>query len=98
VPRLNSSELMKERDLMFAIARLKLDTSIAEHEILLKSIYKKLTKEENCRLIGHHWVDIGFQGSDPKTDIRGAGVLGLIHMLFFIDVYPQTSKMILEYS
>ena len=23
------------------------------------------------------WIDIGFQGKDPKTDFRGAGILGL---------------------
>ena len=23
------------------------------------------------------WVDIGFQGKDPATDFRGAGMLGL---------------------
>lgn len=23
------------------------------------------------------WVDIGFQGKDPATDFRGAGILGL---------------------
>jgi hypothetical protein len=43
-------------------------------------------------------VDIGFQGNDPKTDIRGAGILGLVHILFFIDNYPETSKQILVYS
>lgn len=90
--------MSNERDILFALSRIKLDTSIAEHEILLKSIYKKLTKEPNCRLIGNHWVDIGFQGSDPKTDIRGAGVLGLIHVLFFIETYPEASKLILDYS
>jgi len=23
------------------------------------------------------WVEIGFQGKDPATDFRGAGILGL---------------------
>ena len=23
------------------------------------------------------WIDIGFQGADPVTDLRGAGLLGL---------------------
>jgi ELMO domain-containing protein len=83
---------------MFALTRVKLDTQIAEHEILIKSIYKKLTKQEHCRTIGGHWGDIGFQGSDPKTDVRGAGILGLIHILYFIDYFPQTAQFILSYS
>ena len=67
------------------MTKIKLDTSIAEHEILIKTIYKKLADRNECRLIGNHWVDIGFQGSDPKTDIRGAGILGLLQVLYYID-------------
>jgi hypothetical protein len=47
---------------------------------------------------GRHWEEIGFQGSDPCTDIRGAGLLGLLHLLYFIDTYPQASKALLHYS
>ena len=83
---------------MFAMAKVKLDTAIAEHEVLVKSIYRKLTGEPSCRLIGHHWENIGFQGTDPKTDIRGAGILGLVHILFFIDNFPKSSTMILKHS
>jgi ELMO domain-containing protein len=27
------------------------------------------------------WIDIGFQGKDPSTDFRGAGILGLKQLL-----------------
>jgi len=27
------------------------------------------------------WIEIGFQGKDPATDFRGAGVLGLEQLL-----------------
>ena len=30
--------------------------------------------------------------------MRGAGILGLIHILFFIDSYPETAVLILKYS
>ena len=33
-----------------------------------------------CRY-GEHWALMGFQGSDPATDLRGAGMLGLLHLL-----------------
>ena len=33
-----------------------------------------------CRY-GEHWALLGFQGSDPATDLRGAGMLGLLHLL-----------------
>ena len=31
------------------------------------------------------WIDIGFQGKDPQTDFRGAGILGLIQILAITD-------------
>ena len=31
------------------------------------------------------WVDIGFQGKDPATDLRGAGMLGLENLLAITD-------------
>jgi len=53
-------ELSEERDKLFAVAKLKLDTSIAEHEMIVKTIYKRLMKTDECRSIGSHWQDIGF--------------------------------------
>ncbi len=32
--------------------------------------------------LGPHWADIGFQGDNPATDLRGAGVLGLLQLLY----------------
>jgi hypothetical protein len=29
-------------------------------------------------------VDIGFQGQDPVTDLRGTGMLGLRHLCYFV--------------
>jgi hypothetical protein len=31
--------------------------------------------------ISNEWQEIGFQGSDPATDFRGAGYLGLKQLL-----------------
>ena len=31
--------------------------------------------------ISKQWVDVGFQGQDPATDFRGAGILGLDQLL-----------------
>ena len=46
--RLNQ-DLSDERDCVFAIAKVKYDSRIAEHEIILKTIYKKLMRTEQCR-------------------------------------------------
>jgi len=37
-------------------------------------------------LLGAHWDVIGFQGGDPKTDLRAAGMLAILQMLYFISV------------
>jgi hypothetical protein len=70
--------------MLFALARVKLNTQIPEHEIIVKSLYRSLLKKDSCRSIGSHWKDIGFQATDPTTDIRGAGMLGVLQMQFFL--------------
>ena len=41
---------------------------------------RKLTERKTME-----WVDIGFQGKDPATDFRGAGVLGFQQLLDMTD-------------
>ena len=36
-----------------------------------------------CARTGSHWTSIGFQGSDPSTDLRAAGMLAPLLMLRF---------------
>lgn len=52
----------------------------------------QLPKSHACVYIGNpgpvlrrgpHWQALGFQGDDPATDLRGAGVLGLLQLLHF---------------
>jgi ELMO domain-containing protein len=38
----------------------------------------------NCPAIGSHWTIIGFQGNNPATDLRGAGMFALLQMLVFL--------------
>ena len=44
----------------------------------MKTIYKTLLNTDQCRSVGEHWQNIGFQRTDPATDIRGAGMLGAL--------------------
>lgn len=39
---------------------------------------------------GWDWMDLGFQGSDPKTDVRSTGVASLHHLLFLLRNHPDT--------
>ena len=39
---------------------------------------------------------IGFQGSDPYTDLRASGILFIDNFIYFIKNYPEQSKECLE--
>ena len=52
-------------------------------------------KKDQCRSIGSHWQDIGFQATDPKTDIRGAGMFGVLQMLYMITKFEAAMEAIL---
>ncbi|XP_009474636.1 PREDICTED: LOW QUALITY PROTEIN: ELMO domain-containing protein 3 [Nipponia nippon] len=62
-----------------------LDNNERVHMRILQTIYKKLTHSRlGCPRYGVHWEELGFQGADPGTDLRGTGMLGLMQMLYFV--------------
>ena len=38
--------------------------------------------------VSEQWKDMGFQGTDPATDFRGMGLLGLEQLIYFAERYP----------
>ncbi|GIY47872.1 ELMO domain-containing protein 3 [Caerostris darwini] len=96
-PKLNRN-LIAERDLFFAIALCPFDTSDEIHIRVLQTLYKTLTDtDKDCPRYGKHWEELGFQGVDPGTDLRGVGFLGLIHLLSLI-LNPTTADLAKEIS
>uniref|UniRef100_A0A8C7WR32 ELMO/CED-12 domain containing 3 n=1 Tax=Oryzias sinensis TaxID=183150 RepID=A0A8C7WR32_9TELE len=66
------------------------DNSQPVHMRVLQTIYKRLIGSRlDCPRFGPHWENIGFQGTDPATDLRGTGFLGLMHTLYFV-MDPET--------
>ncbi|KAI5140881.1 Elmo Domain-Containing Protein 3 [Manis pentadactyla] len=83
-PKLHQG-LREERDLVLTIAQCGLDNQDPVHGRVLQTIYKKLTGSRfDCALHGDHWEDLGFQGANPATDLRGAGFLALLHLLYLV--------------
>ncbi|NXS40856.1 ELMD3 protein, partial [Balaeniceps rex] len=83
-PRLQP-QLQGERELALAMAQCGLDDNEQVHMRILQTIYKKLTRSRlGCPRYGAHWEELGFQGADPGTDLRGTGMLGLMQMLSFV--------------
>ncbi|XP_031238080.1 ELMO domain-containing protein 3 isoform X2 [Mastomys coucha] len=83
-PKLHQG-LREERDLVLTIAQCGLDSQNPTHCRVLQTIYKKLTGSKlDCALHGDHWEDLGFQGANPATDLRGVGFLALLHLLYLV--------------
>ncbi|XP_075532904.1 ELMO domain-containing protein 3-like [Dermacentor variabilis] len=81
-PRLKLG-LVPARDFTFALAQCPFDNENTLHLEILQTIYRKLTNTVyDCPRYGSHWERIGFQGNDPATDLRGVGLLGILHLLF----------------
>ena len=41
---------------------------------------------------------LGFQGSDPATDLRGGGMLGLLQLLYFVRYYHELALKLYRFS
>ncbi|XP_042657321.1 ELMO domain-containing protein 3 isoform X2 [Tyto alba] len=94
-PRLQP-QLQGERELALAMAHCGLDNNERVHMRILQTIYKKLTHSRlGCPRYGAHWEELGFQGVDPGTDLRGTGMLGLMQLLYFV-MDPQTLPLAQE--
>lgn len=83
-PRLKK-DLKVEKTFMFCLARCQFDNDDPNDFRILMTIYKCLTGTTlDPSRFGSHWQDIGFQGNDPATDLRGTGMLSLLAILHLI--------------
>eukprot|EP00211_Chloroparvula_japonica_P005146 CAMPEP_0119121182 /NCGR_PEP_ID=MMETSP1310-20130426/1931_1 /TAXON_ID=464262 /ORGANISM="Genus nov. species nov., Strain RCC2339" /LENGTH=899 /DNA_ID=CAMNT_0007110731 /DNA_START=21 /DNA_END=2716 /DNA_ORIENTATION=- len=67
------------------------DKTNPDHEKLLMQLWD--TCFPNTKLesrVSEQWKLLGFQGTDPGTDFRGMGILGLKHILYFAKKYTAT--------
>ena len=56
----------------------------------------KATPREVGGLLSNEWVELGFQGSDPTTDFRSMGILGLQQLHYFACKRPEVARHILK--
>ncbi|KDO28854.1 hypothetical protein SPRG_05725 [Saprolegnia parasitica CBS 223.65] len=86
-----------QRELLFCIAMCSFNSAIPEHYRMLQTVYQKITHCRNeCPLTGSHWEVLGFQGNDPATDLRGAGMLALLQVLYLIENHQEISFFIVD--
>ena len=91
--------LEEEKKLIFAISKKQLTDENPLHFEVLLTLFKLLTGSKlDCPRFGSHWEQIGFQGNDPATDLRGVGCLGLIQPLYLVmtpELFPLSKDMYL---
>lgn len=69
---------------MRSLAATQYDKRNAEHEEQLLRLWAQLMPSRAlCGRVSEDWSDVGFQGTDPATDFRGMGLLGLQQLLEF---------------
>lgn len=74
-----------DRDRVFCIAASQLCNDNNVHLRTLQTIFRCLTGSKfDCPRFGSHWEEIGFQGTDPATDLRGTGMLSLMNLLHLL--------------
>ena len=85
-PKKLNPSLFGDRDTLFLLAKVSVDPAKDMHVQLLQAIYRRMTgADRDIPLRASPWMDIGFQTANPLTDIRGTGILGLAHVLGFLD-------------
>jgi len=75
------SKLLKEKEILISLSQCPFNHEDSTHVQMLLTLYYKLTNLHCPSRFGSHWELLGFQGSDPSTDFRGVGILGLVQPL-----------------
>eukprot|EP01029_Cantina_marsupialis_P010023 TRINITY_DN229904_c0_g1_i1.p1 TRINITY_DN229904_c0_g1~~TRINITY_DN229904_c0_g1_i1.p1 ORF type:complete len:334 (-),score=42.96 TRINITY_DN229904_c0_g1_i1:176-1123(-) len=69
-----------------------------DHQTLLLELWRGFFDENIPNVVGEHWKLLGFQGKDPATDFRGMGILGLRHLVYFVNQNKERALHELERS
>ena len=72
------------------------DSTRQDHEDLLLDLWTMAFPDTPLpsRKTGE-WGKLGFQGKDPATDFRGAGIFGLTNLVYFARMHPNSFRSIL---
>lgn len=81
----NHNKIAGFRNYLKSLYSEKFNKNNSGHVKMLFEIWRKLKgNETQIELIDRKWLDIGFQGPDPSTDFRGAGILALYNLHDFV--------------
>jgi hypothetical protein len=63
----------------------------SQHEDFLRRIFTAAKVEGEYSSTGTHWQYVGFQQSNPASDVRGGGVLSLQCITYFLEKHPSVA-------
>ncbi|XRB13616.1 ELMO domain-containing protein [Pseudoscourfieldia marina] len=101
---LNDAVLIHERLCVFSLAKVSFaDEAFKDqrkmHFRILATIFMNFTSKKRApERYGGHWDEVGFQGNDPATDLRGCGMLGLVHLLLMSSANLMNARNLFELS
>lgn len=82
-----AAQMVSVRDLRLELA-VPFQTTSKDSGELLKVLYHTATGTSSPAATGDHWKAIGFQGKNPATDVRGAGMHGLRLLIRLLQDFP----------
>lgn len=97
-PRKLPKALEQQQRRLLGLAKLPFDNSDDAHGQALGMLYTSCTAQPCPGRLGRHWEGLGFQGSDPATDLRGAGMLAVLQLLHLFKAHPERAAGIYALS
>ncbi|GLC63219.1 hypothetical protein PLESTF_000013000 [Pleodorina starrii] len=69
------------------------------HQDALRRLWSLTFAGEPCTALkSAKWKEMGWQGEDPATDFRGAGLYGLENLIYMAEVHPDTFRRLVDKS
>jgi hypothetical protein len=98
-PRRADPALQRQLLQLQGLAKLAFDDANPKHTALLQAVHAAYTgSAAPAPRFGPHWDALGFQGNDPATDLRGCGMLGLLHLLALQQHSPAAAAQVYQLS
>ena len=73
------------------------DKNNHQHEELLMRLWRAVFPDETLQSrVSEQWKQMGFQGTDPATDFRGMGLLGLMNLIYIAENHSNTFRRIVK--
>ncbi|KAG2431264.1 hypothetical protein HYH02_013397 [Chlamydomonas schloesseri] len=77
----------------------RFDIASPSHQDSLRRLWNLAFSGEPCTALKTpRWKDMGWQGEDPATDFRGAGLYGLDNLIYLAEVHPDTFRRLMDKS